>query len=194
VGRARWARTLSVWAVAAVFAAGRADGRASQQSESMATLEQGEKLYLSRCVSCHGVDGDAIPKIGVLTGQFRRAYTDAELVTIIRNGITGTAMAPTTLTEEQARLVVAYLRWAAGPDEIEDEAAPARTGVIGDPDRGRALDAGRGRPAVERALALPRATVRRFEVRTTSAMSGDGDVLTTVDIVSDLQGLGAPDR
>ena len=146
--RVQWAHTFAVWAVSVVIVGGRANVDTWPQTAAMAALEQGETLYLSRCVSCHGVDGDEIPKIGVLTGQFRRPYTDAQLVTLIRTGIAGTAMAPTTLTDEQAALVVAYLRWAASADEPQEDRASASGKPTGNPDRGRALYVGKGGCAV----------------------------------------------
>jgi putative heme-binding domain-containing protein len=75
-----------------------------------ADLERGGQTYLATCASCHGANGDGVANVDLASGTFRRAATDQELVGLIRNGITGTAMSPSGLSEAQALLVVAYLR------------------------------------------------------------------------------------
>jgi cytochrome c oxidase cbb3-type subunit 3 len=269
----RWRRVVAVplFGLAVGLSVVGLDGSAGAQAASTATVEQGGKLYMFRCASCHGVDGDEIPRIGVLTGQFRRPYTNAELVTLIRTGIPGTPMAPLPISEAQAEQVVAYLRWAAGADEGSGDPASA-TGApgAGSADRGRALYAGKGGCAVchrvngvgghlgpdlsdvgrrlrpndlaqsitdpdaqvrpdasiarvvdasgteivarlvdqdtdliqlitqdGRPLALSRATVRQFNVQTTSGMPTYADLLTgqeIADLVTYLQTLNAADR
>lgn len=242
-------------------------GTPPQQPGTLAALEAGERVFLSRCVSCHGPDGDEVPAIGLLTGRFRRPYTNAQLAALVRSGIPGTAMAPIPITEEQAAQVVGYLRWAAGSDPAPAGAAPAPTGetLIGNVTRGRELYGGKGNCATchqidgvgghlgpdlsdvgdrltgaalaeslrdpdavvpsgatiarvvdadgseiigrlldqdtdvihvvtsdGRRLALPRATVRRFDVQTASGMPSYADLLSAqelADIVAYLQTL-----
>jgi putative heme-binding domain-containing protein len=62
------------------------------------------------CSNCHGIKGDLVSGVDLMHGTFRRASTDNELVAIIAHGIAGTPMPPATLTDQQARNIVAYLR------------------------------------------------------------------------------------
>jgi putative heme-binding domain-containing protein len=83
------------------------------QHETAADLLDGERAYGTTCVNCHGPNGDTVPGINLLTGQFRRQYTDQELANIVRNGIPNTAMPPSTMSAEQASKLVSYLRTSA---------------------------------------------------------------------------------
>jgi high-affinity iron transporter len=84
---------------------------------------EGEGLYARGCVGCHGTlgaaDGPAAPSltrlppdIGTFAWQAERS--DAELVTIVRDGVAGTAMPPSEgLSPAQLARVVAHLRAVA---------------------------------------------------------------------------------
>jgi putative heme-binding domain-containing protein len=98
-------------------------------------IAQGERLFLGYCATCHGVEGDAVYGVDLAHGEFRQASTDSDLVRIIRTGIAGTDMPPSSFTEEQAGMIVAYLR--AWP-------STSVTDVPGDPDRGKAIFEGKG--------------------------------------------------
>lgn len=83
-------------------------------------VADGEGLFAQRCVQCHGVlgMGDATltrnlsrlpPEIGSFGWQAERS--DAQLSTVVRDGIPGTPMpASHELSEAQVQSVVAYLR------------------------------------------------------------------------------------
>src|SRR5688572_5998538 len=75
-----------------------------------ADIERGSQVYLLSCASCHGPNGDTVPGLNVFSGSFRRAATDQELAALVRRGIPGTAMPPSSLSEVEALQVVAYLR------------------------------------------------------------------------------------
>jgi putative heme-binding domain-containing protein len=105
------------------------------QHETAADLLDGERAYGASCVTCHGPDGNQVAGIDLFRGQFRRPYTDPELVGIIRNGIPNTAMAGTPLSQEQASKLVAYLRSLA---------TKRSTAATGDAARGRAVFDGKG--------------------------------------------------
>ena len=105
------------------------------QHETAADLLDGERAFRNTCATCHGPDGDQVAGIDLGRGRFRRVLSDDDLVRIIQTGIPNTAMAATNMTPEQARKIVAYLR---------SRAASARTGIVGDAARGRALFDGRG--------------------------------------------------
>src|SRR2546426_5044214 len=77
-------------------------------------ISEGGRSFQSNCASCHGSAGDQVPGVALMSGKFRRASTDEEVARIIRSGIAGTAMQGFNFTEEQAGMVVAYLRSVAG--------------------------------------------------------------------------------
>ena len=114
-------------------------GTLSAQHEYPATdVENGGRLFLATCATCHGPDGDGIAGIDLGRGQFRRAASasDEELVRIIRTGIPNTGMPPNNISEINAGNIVAYLRTIAA--ETRSTSAP------GDAGRGRAIFEGKG--------------------------------------------------
>lgn len=114
-------------------------GRLSAQHEYPATdVENGGRLFLATCATCHGPDGDGIAGVNLARGQFRRAAsaTDEDLVRIIRNGIPDTGMPANNISEVNASNIVAYLRSTAA--SARSASAP------GDPARGKAIYEGKG--------------------------------------------------
>jgi putative heme-binding domain-containing protein len=109
----------------------------AQHSYTAADIEDGGRLYRANCLTCHGPDGNALPKADLSRGKFRRtstpAGTESELVTIIEKGIPGTAMPPNeSINDFQAATIVAYLR------SLTDN--PARASALtSDPVRGKQL-------------------------------------------------------
>jgi putative heme-binding domain-containing protein len=101
-----------------------------------ADIEYGAQLYSGHCVVCHGDRGDAMPGANLGSGRFRNAETDRDLTNVIRNGLPGTAMAPSAYTETELGALVAYLR-NMGSVNLSAVA-------IGDATRGRELFQGKG--------------------------------------------------
>jgi putative heme-binding domain-containing protein len=101
-----------------------------------ADIEYGARLYSGHCVTCHGERGDTMPGANLASGKFRHAETDRDISNIIRNGVPGTAMAPSAYTDSELSAIVAYLRNMGSVD--------LRLAAQGDPVRGRALFEGRG--------------------------------------------------
>ncbi|MBC8282763.1 MAG: cytochrome c [Nitrospinae bacterium] len=74
------------------------------------------------CMTCHGKDGKGLGDIPGLTGKLPRNFTDkdwqaarmdGELLWILKNGSSGTAMVsfiPQVLTEDEAWHVILYVR------------------------------------------------------------------------------------
>jgi len=85
----------------------------AQQHETAQDVDDGGKVFRNTCANCHGPDGDEIAGIDLGRGVFRRARTDRDLVEIIRNGVAGTAMPASNMSEAQAEQIVAYLRSVA---------------------------------------------------------------------------------
>jgi putative heme-binding domain-containing protein len=113
-----------------------AGGSLYAQHATAFDVEDGGRAFRNTCANCHGPDGDQIAGIDLGRGQFRRPYTDAELVGIIRKGIPNTPMPATNMSDVQAEKIVAYLRSVA---ESRRTAS-----VAGDAARGQSVFAGKG--------------------------------------------------
>jgi putative heme-binding domain-containing protein len=96
----------------------------------------GAKLYASRCITCHGAQGDAIGGVNLRSGKFRKAVTDRDLATFIRAGSQSAGMPPFALDETDMAGVIAYLRNMNTFDTATVKA--------GDVARGRAIFEGKG--------------------------------------------------
>lgn len=106
------------------------------QHETGADLFSGEQVFQNLCANCHGLDGALVPNVDLGHGVFRQPYTDAQLVNVILKGIPNTPMPGNpTMSEEQAQLVVDYLR---------SRAVDSSSALTGDAAKGRALFEGRG--------------------------------------------------
>lgn len=119
----------------AAFGAGAQEGH----GVTPADIQRGAQIFLSRCASCHGPNGDLIPGVNLASNRFRRAQTDSELTDLVRKGIPGTPMPPGNFTDDQAFALVAYVRSLA--------AAPASSitaSLPGDSARGKAIVEGKG--------------------------------------------------
>jgi len=82
----------------------------SAQHATAFDIEDGGRAFRNTCANCHGPDGDQVAGIDLGRGQFRRTFSDQELVGIIRNGIPNTPMPANNVSEAQAVKIVAYLR------------------------------------------------------------------------------------
>jgi cytochrome c oxidase cbb3-type subunit III len=100
-----------------------------------ADIAYGAQLYTSRCVTCHGTQGDGIGGVNLRGGTFRNAATDRELERFIRTG-SPAGMPPFILDSAEMSGVVAYLRNMNALDTASVK--------LGDAARGRALFAGKG--------------------------------------------------
>jgi putative heme-binding domain-containing protein len=100
-----------------------------------ADIAYGATLYTSKCVTCHGAQGDAIGGVNLRTGAFRTAVTDRDLDRVIRTG-SPAGMPPFMLDNAEMAGIIAYIR--------NMNAVDAATVKTGDADRGRALYAGKG--------------------------------------------------
>jgi putative heme-binding domain-containing protein len=96
----------------------------------------GASLYAARCVTCHGVQGDAIGGVNLRSGKFRNASTDTELARFIRAGSPAAGMPPFALDNAEMAGITAYLRNMNTFDTASVKA--------GDSARGRAIFEGKG--------------------------------------------------
>ena len=106
---------------------------AQHEANMPSEVQEGERRYMAACSVCHGPDGDAVEGADLARGKFRRASSGEELISLILNGIPGTAMPPNKMSVGRAGMIVAYLRYLA-----------TQPALGGDADRGRAIFEGKG--------------------------------------------------
>jgi putative heme-binding domain-containing protein len=111
----------------------------AQHGYTRAEIENGARLFQANCATCHGPKGDTVRGVALLSGQFRRANSDEQLVKIIIEGIPGTSMPPNNYSALEAGMIVAYLRGIAAGDNVVMTA--------GDLTRGKELFDGKGKCA-----------------------------------------------
>jgi putative heme-binding domain-containing protein len=95
----------------------------------------GERLFRLHCAECHGLDGQGGRGPDLTRGVYRRGSTDQALYQTISQGVAGTPMPATSLSERQLLQIVRFVRGLAGG---------ARAAVSGDPAAGARLFTGRG--------------------------------------------------
>jgi putative heme-binding domain-containing protein len=120
---------------------GSPDGRAQTQvplhdsQYSDADIAYGSTLYASKCVTCHGPQGDAIGGVNLRSGKFRNAVIDRDLERFIRAG-SPAGMPAFALDNAEMPGIIAYLRNMNAFDSAAVK--------IGDAARGRAIFEGKG--------------------------------------------------
>lgn len=119
--------------VAATVAGAQAPLHDSQYSE--ADIAYGASLYASKCVTCHGAQGDAVGGVNLRSGTFRNAVIDRDLERFIRAG-SPAGMPAFVLDAAEMSGIVAYLR--------NMNAFDTATVKTGDVVRGRAIFSGKG--------------------------------------------------
>ena len=104
-------------------------------------IAEGGRLFQSNCTGCHGSAGDQVQGVALMSGKFRRATNDDEVAGIIRRGVPGTAMQAFNFTDQQAGMVVAYLKSFSA---TVTSTSPADAPALGDAARGRQILEGKG--------------------------------------------------
>lgn len=132
-GTSRWVIRVCILALAA------SPLLVAQQIHISGESEDGKRLFVANCASCHGPDGDAIAGVDFGHGKFRRASSDRDVLEIVKAGIQGTGMPgfSNELSEVEIRMVAAYLHYLAR--------AAQSTSAPGDAARGKTIFEGNGR-------------------------------------------------
>src|ERR1051325_8349613 len=118
-----WATTLLL-----LLAIGQAPLHDAQYPD--ADIAYGAKLYVDKCVNCHGSTGDQIGGVNLRSGKFRNAVVDRDLERFIRTG-SPAGMPGFALHAPGMAGIVAYLR--------NMNAFDAGTSKAGDITRGHAV-------------------------------------------------------
>ena len=106
-------------------------------SADASELAAGKRIFDAQCAWCHGTDGTGGAGPSLQRPDLRHASTDADLASIVRNGIAGTEMPgfQWSLTDTMTWRTAAYVR-SLGRRPAEQ--------VRGDPARGAAVYEARG--------------------------------------------------
>jgi putative heme-binding domain-containing protein len=96
-----------------------------------AAIAAGAQLYITSCGGCHGPDGIGGRGPNLVRQLQSHQLKDDELFGAIRNGVAGTDMPPTRLSDDDTWKLTAYLRAVTGP--------AADSKVYGDPGAGEKL-------------------------------------------------------
>ena len=125
-----------MWAALTILAAvllGQAPLHDSQYPD--ADISYGATLYASKCVACHGTQGDGIGGVNLRSGKFRNAVIDRDLERFIRAG-SPAGMPAFALDNAEMAGIIAYLRNMNAFDNA--------TVKTGDAVRGRTIVGGKG--------------------------------------------------
>lgn len=125
-----------MWAALIFAAALVAQAPLHDSQYSDADIRYGATLYASKCVTCHGAQGDAIGGVNLRSGKFRNAVIDRDLERFIRAG-SPAGMPAFTLDNAEMAGIIAFLR-----NMNVFDSAGVKTG---DPSRGRTIFEGAGR-------------------------------------------------
>lgn len=106
------------------------------QNYAPADIQYGARLFGQQCTVCHGATGDVVAGVDLRANRFKRSSTDNDLRTVISTGVEGTGMPSFKFDPPELTAVIAYLRNMRDFD--------AKTSLIGDPERGRAVFEGKG--------------------------------------------------
>jgi disulfide bond formation protein DsbB len=108
----------------ALAACGGSGASGDQPTYSADLIAEGQTYYQQTCSACHGPEGLGIDNLGknIVTSEFVRDQSDAELMTYVKTGravddplnTTGIAMPPKggnpALTDDQIDAIIAYMR------------------------------------------------------------------------------------
>src|SRR5947209_2029942 len=95
-----------------------------------ASIAAGAQLYITSCAGCHGPDGIGGRGPNLVRQLQSHQLKDDELFVTIRNGVAGTDMPPTRLSDDDTWKLIAYLRALTGPasdSKIPGDAAAGET-------------------------------------------------------------------
>jgi putative heme-binding domain-containing protein len=96
-----------------------------------AAIAAGAELYVTSCGGCHGPDGIGGRGPNLVRQLQSHQLKDDELFATIRNGVAGTDMPPTKLSDDDTWKLTAYLRALTGP--------ASESSIPGDPAAGEKI-------------------------------------------------------
>jgi cytochrome c oxidase cbb3-type subunit 3 len=103
---------------------------------SATDLAAGRQYFLGHCAQCHGPEGEGGRGVNLTTGSYRHGTSDRQLYMTIRNGVPGSGMPGSRLSQPELWRVLGYVR-RLGASGAEEKAT-------GDPTAGQAVYEGKG--------------------------------------------------
>lgn len=109
---------------------------AASEEFRMQAVERGAELYAANCASCHGDNGQGVPKVGPILNSknFLKVADDETILGIIRDGVPNTAMPAYgeakggSLRASEIRDLAAFIRnWEATAPELPTATPTAAT-------------------------------------------------------------------
>ncbi len=79
-------------------------------SLSPSEIAQGKHLFEGQCSACHGFHGEGGRGANLTLPRLAHAPDDASLIDVVQNGIPGSAMPGSFMTDREARLIAGYVR------------------------------------------------------------------------------------
>jgi mono/diheme cytochrome c family protein len=130
-----FALAMALWTLGSIGAGAQVQAPLHESQYSDADITYGATLYASRCVTCHGPQGDGVGGVNLRSGTFRNAVIDRDLERFIRAG-SPAGMPPFMLDNAEMAGIVAYLR---NMNTVDTTAVK-----MGNPAGGRAVFEGKG--------------------------------------------------
>jgi putative heme-binding domain-containing protein len=124
-----------LWTIGPATASARAQAPLHDSQYPDADIAYGARLYASKCVVCHGPQGDGVGGVNLRSGTFRNASIDRDLERFIRAG-SPAGMPAFALDSADMAGIIAYLR-----NMNYFDTAAVKTG---DSARGRTIFSGKG--------------------------------------------------
>src|SRR5262245_37974093 len=103
------ALAMGLWTIGLAAAHPQAQAPLHESQYSDADIAYGATLYASKCVTCHGPQGDGVGGVNLRSGSFRNAVIDRDLERFIRTG-SPAGMPAFMLDNAEMAGIVAYLR------------------------------------------------------------------------------------
>jgi putative heme-binding domain-containing protein len=91
-------------------------------------VQQGGALFQVHCTYCHGVHGEGGRGADLTAGVYRMGGKDPELLQTVRNGIPGTEMPASRLSDEEVWRLVAYVQRLGSQGLAEKAPGDSRAG------------------------------------------------------------------
>jgi cytochrome c oxidase cbb3-type subunit III len=91
-------------------------------------IAAGKKLFRESCGACHGPDGGGGRGPNLSNGELVRALNDEKLFGVIKKGVPGTDMPPSTLGDDRIWEVAAFTRSLSAPAAETPQAGDAGAG------------------------------------------------------------------
>ncbi len=83
-------------------------------------VNEGARLFAQNCSACHGDNAKGGRGSDLTSGQWKHGGSDEDIIRNMMKGIPGTQMPAISLSEADARKVVAFLRSLSGKARLED--------------------------------------------------------------------------